>query len=125
TAALLDRANQSHRSVGPHHWRGRPRAIGYFNFRPVRSHEEGKISVLGGREPVTAFPLRRRISLHVDRQRSIIVILERLALSSHRVALDVVGRKEVMLVVERKRPETPYWRRLILCKGDGVPVDTV
>src|SRR5262245_8928924 len=92
-------ALNAHSSGGTYHCWWRPRATKDGRFRPLGAHEQREVGALWCRQPVCALRFGRRIALHVEYQRPVRVVLQRLVLCAKRVALEIVRRKEVMLVV--------------------------
>src|SRR5262245_20925037 len=91
---------------------------------PVRADVERELA-FGRRQPV-AFPvLARRLGAGVEGQRSVAVALQPLVLCAQREALEVVGVEEVVLVVERQRPEAADWRLLAGTKCDRIGIRSV
>src|SRR5262245_18313093 len=105
--------------------RRRPRPVGDLYLRPIRPHEEREVGALWRWQPVGALRLRRWIGLHIDRERSVGIVFQRLALGAERIAPDLVRIEKVILVVERQRPEAAHRRCLILGKRDRIFVRTV
>ena len=69
--------------------------------------------------------LRRRIGLHVDRERTIGVCFKILVLRAEREAIDLVGDEEMLGVIDRERPESISGRRLIFREGHRIAVCAV
>src|SRR5215470_4971412 len=80
-------------------WR-RPRSIDDRGFRPVAADKERELTRLRRRQPIGALVICWRVGLHVDRQRAVSIVPQRLGLGANRVALDLVGLEEVLRVVE-------------------------
>ncbi|MNF75893.1 hypothetical protein D3C84_579860 [compost metagenome] len=59
--------------------------------------------------------------LHIQGQRTVGVVLHAFAvLGAEGIAVEVVGREEMLRVVHRQRPEAIRWRRLAFGKCQGV-----
>src|SRR5215468_1853176 len=71
---------------------------------------------IGSGQPVGLLVFAGRLRAGVERERAVGVLRERLVLCPERVALQVVRMEEVLVVVERKRPEAIDWRGLSLGK---------
>src|SRR4051794_28869393 len=62
------------------HRRRRPGTVNDRSLRPVGSHEQREISIFRRKQPICLFIRARGLGLYVDRQRSILIVLQRLVL---------------------------------------------
>src|SRR5262245_33155621 len=116
---------QKRTSLSTLHGWWRPRPVGDFYLRPVRAHVKREISVLRGWQPIAALRLGRRIALHINRERTVGIVFQRLVFRSRRIPPDVVRCEEVILVVKSERPESAHRGRLVFGESNGVSGCTV
>src|SRR5262245_56687575 len=105
--------------------RRRPRAIGNLDLWPVGPDIEREVAVIRRRKPVRLPVKAWRLGLDVKRQRTVLVVLQRLVLGAERIALERVRREKMMLVVKRQRPEAIYGRRSPPVKSHRVTIGAV
>src|SRR5256885_1804768 len=101
------------------HWWWRPPAACDYILRPIGANEQREISTSRRGQPVCALDrVARLVCLHVDCDRAARAVLEISVLGADRVALDRVWCEEVILIVDRQRPEPLHRRHWV--KGHGV-----
>src|SRR3546814_8454368 len=83
---------------------------------PIGANVEREGPIRGG-QPVGLLVPAGRGGACIEGQRAVFVALQVLVLGPERVAIEVVGMKEMKLVVERQRPEAVD--RRLLPGGDG------
>src|SRR5689334_19172010 len=96
--------------------------------RHPRANENGRAAPVGpqveregprrGWKPVCLVFLGRGLRSGEQRERTVCIATQRLVLRAQREALQLVRMKQMMLVVERQRPETFHGRLLTLGERD-------
>src|SRR5262249_14915041 len=114
TPCAIDVANESGLwlwlRTGRHHRRRSPGALHDLLLRP--EHTQGQVETcIGRRQPVAFFIGAGRIVLDVEIKRAIAIELQRVAIADGK-ALDGVGGKVAVIVVEGERPERLDRRQL-------------
>src|SRR3977135_2354027 len=97
------------------HRRRRPGTFQDGGLGPIGAEIEREVAVLiglpGRRKPVCELVIGRRIGLHIEGERAVGAVFQVLVLAADGVAADRVRREEMVLVVERQRPEAVDRRR--------------
>src|SRR5262249_29718431 len=106
-----------------HHRRRSPGAPHDLLVRP--EHAQRQIEACGWRrQPVALLVGAGRIVLNVEIERAIAIELQRVAIADSK-ALDGVGGKVAVIVVERERPESFDRRRLAFFEVQAVTLSTL
>src|SRR5689334_3101848 len=99
--------------------RGLPRTVEDWLLAPVGTQVKREVGS-GRGQPVALFVLAGRFCAGIKRERAIGIALQGLVLCAERVAFERVRIEEVMLIVERQRPEAVDRRVLARCECDLV-----